>query len=59
METLKKKFEKCSKLARRFAVFIVNFEHILHLFRVFLLLLWVSKCQLDLFFSHTLQKFIY
>ena len=31
IETLKQRCEICSKLRRRFGVFIVNFEHISHL----------------------------
>ena len=34
---------------RRSGVFIVNFEHILHLFLVFLLLHWTNKCYLGNF----------
>ena len=37
---------------RRSGVFIVNFEHISHVFLVFLLLLWTSKCLLVLWFRH-------
>ena len=49
----RKRCKICSKLTiktperrqwRRSDVFIVNFEHISHLFLVFLLLLWTSEC---------------
>ena len=49
----RKKCEICSKLTiktperrqwRRSSVFIINFERISHLFLVFLLLTWTSKC---------------
>ena len=51
----RKRYEICSKLTiktperrhwRSSCVYIVNFEHISHLYLVFLLLLWTSKCKL-------------
>ena len=50
---IRKRYEKCSKLTiktpkqrqwRRSGAFTVNFEHISHLFLMFLLLIWTSKC---------------
>ena len=70
----KKRCEICSTLTMktperrhwpRSGVFIVNFEHILHLFLMFLLLIWTSKCLLGIVdfektysVQHSAQHFI-